>query len=71
MEKAPENRESQRRDFLKFGAAAAAGAAVMASASAQQAAAQAPAGSTLRTVLNRGKLIVDRKSTRLNSSHRL
>ena len=54
----------ERRDLLKFGALAA-GLTVAAGATvtAQQAAAQAPAGSTLRTVLNRGKLIVGTGST--------
>ncbi|MBM3525028.1 MAG: transporter substrate-binding domain-containing protein [Alphaproteobacteria bacterium] len=57
-----------RRDFLKLsgvGAAVAAGVAAAATTtmSAQQAAAQAPAGSTLRTVLGRGKLIVGTGST--------
>lgn len=57
-----------RRDFLKLsgvGAAVAAGVVAAAGTSlhAQQAAAQAPAGSTLRTVLNRGKLIVGTGST--------
>jgi len=56
-----ETTEPQRRSFLKFGAVAA--GAVAASTMAQQAAAQAPAGSTLRTVLNRGKLIVGTGST--------
>jgi polar amino acid transport system substrate-binding protein len=57
-----------RRDFLKLsgvGAAVAAGVAAAATTALtpQQAAAQAPAGSTLRTVLNRGKLIVGTGST--------
>jgi polar amino acid transport system substrate-binding protein len=57
-----------RRDFLKLsgvGAAVAAGVAVAATTTLtpQQAAAQAPAGSTLRTVLNRGRLIVGTGST--------
>jgi polar amino acid transport system substrate-binding protein len=56
-----ETTKPQRRNFLKFGAVAA--GAVAASTMAQQAAAQAPAGSTLRTVLNRGKLIVGTGST--------
>jgi polar amino acid transport system substrate-binding protein len=62
MEKSKENQESPRRDFLKFGTVAA-GAALVASAGAQQAAAQAAPASTLRTVLNRGKLIVGTGST--------
>jgi len=53
-----------RRDFLRLSgvvvAGVAAGATMM---SAEKAAAQAPAGSTLRTVLNRGKLIVGTGST--------
>ncbi len=61
MSQQSEEAKTQRRDFLKFGAVAAGAAAV--SAMAQQAAAQAPAGSTLRTVLNRGKLIVGTGST--------
>jgi polar amino acid transport system substrate-binding protein len=57
-----------RRDFLKLsgvGAAVAAGVVAAAGTSlhAQQAAAQAPAGSTLRSVLNRGRLIVGTGST--------
>ena len=51
-----------RREFLKLGAVAAAGAAV-ATLSAEKAAAQAPAGSTLRAVLDRGKLVVGTGST--------
>lgn len=51
-----------RRGFLKFGAVAAAGVAV-ATLAAQKAAAQAPAGSTLRAVLDRGKLVVGTGST--------
>jgi len=51
-----------RREFLKFGAVAAAGVAV-ATLSAEKAAAQAPAGSTLRAVLDRGKLVVGTGST--------
>ncbi|MHB2165671.1 transporter substrate-binding domain-containing protein [Alsobacter sp. R-9] len=53
---------SGRRDFLKFGAVAAAGAAAVA-LSAEKAAAQAAGTSTLRTVLDRGKLIVGTGST--------
>ena len=52
---------SERRNFLKLGAIAAGAAAF--SAAAQQAAAQAAPTSTLRTVLNRGKLIVGTGST--------
>ena len=57
-----------RREFLKFGGlgvAAAAGVAAFAGTAihAQQAAAQAAPASTLRTVLNRGKLIVGTGST--------
>jgi polar amino acid transport system substrate-binding protein len=55
---------SGRRGFLKFGALAAAGtAAVAATLSAEKAAAQAAGASTLRTVLDRGKLIVGTGST--------
>ena len=55
---------SGRRGFLKIGAVAAAGAAAaVATLSAEKAAAQATAGSTLRTVLDRGKLIVGTGST--------
>lgn len=53
--------ESGRRDFLKFGAVAAGAVAI--AASAREAAAQSAPGSTLRTVLNRGKLIVGTGST--------
>lgn len=63
-----ESDAAARRDFLKLsgmGAAVAAGVAAAATTTLtpQQAAAQAPAGSTLRTVLNRGKLIVGTGST--------
>lgn len=55
---------SGRRGFLKIGAVAAAGAAAtVATLSAEKAAAQAAGGSTLRTVLDRGKLIVGTGST--------
>lgn len=55
---------SGRRGFLKIGAVAAAGAAAaVATLSAEKAAAQSTAGSTLRTVLDRGKLIVGTGST--------
>jgi polar amino acid transport system substrate-binding protein len=56
------DRIDARRDFLKFGAVAAAGVAV-ATLAAEKAAAQAPAGSTLRAVLDRGKLVVGTGST--------
>ncbi len=62
MKQSKDQQASQRRDFLKFGAVAA-GAAVALSTTAQQAAAQSAPGSTLRTVLNRGKLIVGTGST--------
>jgi polar amino acid transport system substrate-binding protein len=54
-----------RRDFLRLSAvgAAALAAGAATATGAQQAAAQAPAGSTLRTVLNRGKLVVGTGST--------
>lgn len=63
MKKIDDVNTSPRRDFLKFGAAAAGAAAVVATAGAQQAAAQSAPNSTLRTVLNRGKLIVGTGST--------
>ncbi|WP_425329984.1 transporter substrate-binding domain-containing protein [Terrirubrum flagellatum] len=59
----PEEQMSPRRDLLKLGALAAGAAAFAGTMTAQQAAAQAPAGSTLRTVLSRGKLIVGTGST--------
>ncbi len=62
MENPNDQRDTQRRDFLKFGAVAA-GAGLALSGMAQQAAAQSAPGSTLRTVLNRGKLIVGTGST--------
>src|ERR1700687_3813849 len=62
MRKLQEGNPSPRRDFLKFGAVAA-GAAALAAARAREAAAQAAATSTLRTVLDRGKLIVGTGST--------
>lgn len=62
MDHSSERSASPRRDFLKLGAVAA-GAAAIATASARQAAAQAGAGGMLRTVLNRGKLIVGTGST--------
>jgi polar amino acid transport system substrate-binding protein len=62
MRKPEEANPSLRRDFLKFGAVAA-GAAALASAGAREAAAQAAPASTLRTVLDRGKLIVGTGST--------
>ena len=53
-----------RRGFLKFGAVAAVGAAAAAATlSPEKAAAQAAGASTLRTVLDRGKLIVGTGST--------
>lgn len=53
-----------RRGFLKFGAVAAVGAAAAAATlSPEKAAAQAAGTSTLRTVLDRGKLIVGTGST--------
>ncbi len=61
MDRTDERAEAQRRDFLKFGAVAA-GAAALAM-SAREAAAQSAPNSTLRTVLNRGKLIVGTGST--------
>lgn len=62
MRKLQEGNPSPRRDFLKFGAVAA-GAAALATAGTREAAAQAAATSTLRTVLDRGKLIVGTGST--------
>jgi polar amino acid transport system substrate-binding protein len=56
--------DNGRRGFLKVGALAAAGAATALTAlSAEKAAAQAAGGSTLRTVLDRGKLVVGTGST--------
>jgi polar amino acid transport system substrate-binding protein len=52
-----------RRDFLKLGGLGLAAGAAAATLDARQAAAQAPAQSTLRTVLGRGKLIVGTGST--------
>ncbi len=52
----------QRRDLLRLGGLGLAGAAIVA-ASAEKAAAQAPRESLLRTVLNRGRLIVGTGST--------
>ncbi len=63
MDTDTQDRHAQRRDFLKFGAVAAGAAALVTAAGAQQAAAQAAPASTLRTVLNRGKLIVGTGST--------
>jgi len=61
------NKETARRNFLKLGTAgvALAGAAAAASVSltAERAYAQSSPGSTLRTVLDRGKLIVGTGST--------
>jgi polar amino acid transport system substrate-binding protein len=62
MEKTEDQRDTQRRDFLKYGVVAA-GAGLALSSGAQQAAAQSAPGSTLRTVLARGKLIVGTGST--------
>jgi polar amino acid transport system substrate-binding protein len=61
MGKLQEGDVSPRRDFLKFGAIAA--GAALASVSAREAAAQAAPASTLRTVLDRGKLVVGTGST--------
>jgi polar amino acid transport system substrate-binding protein len=58
-----DDRVNERRDFFRLGAATAVGVAAMASLSAEKAAAQAAPTSTLRTVLNRGKLIVGTGST--------
>ncbi|MFO0292035.1 MAG: transporter substrate-binding domain-containing protein [Rhodospirillales bacterium] len=60
-----ETETAARRDFLRMSAvgAAAVAAGVATATGAQQAAAQAPAGSTLRRVLNRGRLIVGTGST--------
>src|SRR5882672_12619240 len=52
-----------RRDFMKLGGIAVAAAAAATALGAQQAAAQAAPESLLRTVLNRGKLIVGTGST--------
>jgi len=58
------NETRARRDFLKLGGLGlAVGAAAAATLDPQKAAAQAPAQSLLRTVLNRGKLIVGTGST--------
>ena len=57
------NDTSGRRDFLKFGMAGLATAGVLATVDAQKAAAQAASDSLLRTVLDRGKLIVGTGST--------
>jgi polar amino acid transport system substrate-binding protein len=53
----------QRRDLLKLGGLGLVGAIAATAAGAEQAAAQAPRESLLRTVLNRGKLIVGTGST--------
>ena len=59
-----ESDAAARRDFLRLSGVVAAGVAAGATMmSAEKAAAQAPAGSALRTVLNRGKLIVGTGST--------
>ncbi len=59
--------EQARREFLKLGTTGLAVAgfvgATAATFTAQEAAAQAPTNSTLRTVLDRGKLIVGTGST--------
>ncbi|TIN95844.1 transporter substrate-binding domain-containing protein [Mesorhizobium opportunistum] len=57
------NDTSGRRDFLKLGMAGLATAGVLATVDAQKAAAQAASDSLLRTVLDRGKLIVGTGST--------
>ena len=57
------NDTSGRRDFLKLGMAGLATAGVLATVDAQKAAAQAAPDSLLRTVLDRGKLIVGTGST--------
>ena len=57
------NDTSGRRDFLKLGMAGLATAGVLATIDAQKAAAQAAPDSLLRTVLDRGKLIVGTGST--------
>ncbi|TPK77218.1 transporter substrate-binding domain-containing protein [Mesorhizobium sp. B2-4-15] len=57
------NDTSGRRDFLKLGMAGLATAGVLATVDAQKAAAQAASESLLRTVLDRGKLIVGTGST--------
>ncbi len=57
-----EGKPSPRREFLKLGTIAA-GAAAFAAAGAREAAAQAATTSTLRTVLDRGKLVVGTGST--------
>jgi polar amino acid transport system substrate-binding protein len=62
MRKLQEGKPSPRREFLKLGTIAA-GAAAFAAAGASEAAAQAATTSTLRTVLDRGKLVVGTGST--------
>ena len=66
MEDAVEH-EQARRDFLKLGTAGAAAAGIIGAAAAtlvpEKAAAQAASGSLLRTVLDRGKLLVGTGST--------
>jgi polar amino acid transport system substrate-binding protein len=64
MEDAVEH-ERARREFLKIGTTgvAVAGLAAAATLTAEKAAAQAPSGSLLRTVLDRGKLLVGTGST--------
>jgi polar amino acid transport system substrate-binding protein len=62
MRKLQEGTPSARREFLKSGTIAA-GAAALATVGVREAAAQATATSTLRTVLDRGKLIVGTGST--------
>ena len=57
------NDTSGRRDFLKLGMAGLATAGVLATVDAQKAAAQAAPDSLLRTVLDRGQLIVGTGST--------
>jgi polar amino acid transport system substrate-binding protein len=62
MRNLQEGTPSARREFLKFGTIAA-GAAALATVGVRESAAQATATSTLRTVLDRGKLIVGTGST--------
>src|SRR5450755_3127094 len=62
MSKLQEGKPSPRREFLRLGTIAA-GAAAFAAAGAREAAAQAATTSTLRTVLDRGKLVVGTGST--------
>jgi polar amino acid transport system substrate-binding protein len=59
----PDTETSARRNFLKLGGVGLAVGAAAMTLEAQRAAAQAPAQSLLRTVLNRGKLLVGTGST--------